>query len=719
MCLNPSPSIFVSVNSIFVLDTNPESKYNNMVKVCKSCKESYQKQKLYIDSQEEDIHMKSAYPHLLQPIKVGKFILKNRMQSSNSLPHFSQGPEKYPADSTIGHFLGRAKTGAAFITMAGFEDSPDAPEFPDHLDMSHFPDFQLRDPLCQNYMVELVEAMHGVGSLVSGSLFSANKKFRYEDENGNVEIIDANPPLDQTLGATSMIIQATGDEVSREDLIKITKSYGQRTALYKRLGFDAVTIHMSYRAQIPGQLLSPLSNKRTDEFGPQSLENRTRFAVMMLQEVRKVAGNDMLIEIQFSAEEPEGGYDIEEGIQILKILEPYVDIVQVRSAEGDPNHPIPFELNPTPFLELAARIKVEGMDFLVSNVGGFFDPATADQAIADGKLDLVAMARAWISNPNYGDLLYENRADDIVPCLRCNKCHGRGKRDIMTTTCSVNPHFGFEAVDRHLVTPVEKKKNVAVIGGGPGGMRMALFLRERGHEVTIYEATDHLGGAITHSDYVPFKWTLKQYKDYLIYQVEKQGVHVVLNTRMTPEKLGEDFDAVVAAVGAQPVIPRIPGVDGKNVIVATEALTHSENVGQNVVIIGGGEVGVETGMFLAQQGKEVTVIEMRDELAADTTFMHYRSMFQAAWEAIPSFHYVLNASAKEIVAEGVTYTDQNGADHTLAADTVVLSVGMRSKSDEALAFYGTAPHFYMIGDCVKPGTVQTANRNAYATAMTI
>ena len=174
--------------------------------------------------------MAQPYPHLLSPLQCGKFIFKNRMQSSNSLPHFSQGPEKYPADPTIAHFLGRAKSGAAFVTLAGFEDSVNAPQFPDTLDMSHFPEFDLRNALCQNYMVELIEAMHYEGTLVSGSLFSATKTFRYENEKGEVEIIDANPPIDMTLGATSMIIQQTGDEVSAEDLVKIAKSYGQKTA---------------------------------------------------------------------------------------------------------------------------------------------------------------------------------------------------------------------------------------------------------------------------------------------------------------------------------------------------------------------------------------------------------------------------------------------------------------------------------------------------------
>lgn len=660
--------------------------------------------------------MKNAYPHLLEPIRIGKFILKNRMQSSNSLPHFSQGPEEYPAEGTMAHFIGRARTGAAFVTFAGVEDTYQMPPLPDTLDMSHFPEFDMRNAKCQNYMVEMVEAMHYTGSIVSGSLFSANRTYRYENESGEVEAVDANPqgPVTDSSGMSGSI----GDDVPAENLYKIAKSYGQRTALYKRLGFDAVTIHMSYRAQVPGQLLSPLTNFRTDEFGG-SFENRCRFPLLMLEEIKKVAGNDMLIEIQFSAEEPEGGYTLEEGLEFLKKAQKYVDIVQVRAADGDYNHPIPFELNPTPFLELTAKIKEANLDFVVSNVGGYFDPEIADRAIAEGKLDMVAMARAWISNPDYGDKVYEGRKDDIVPCLRCNKCHGRGKNDIMTTCCSVNPKFGFEVVDRFLYKEPGKSKEIAVIGGGPGGMRTALYLAERGHKVTIYEKEQELGGAIRHADYIPFKWTLRDYKNYLIHQVHKHGIKVVLGTAATPEMVEDRYDAVIAAVGAQPVIPGIPGAKGENVTVATDAIMHSEKIGKNVVVIGGGEVGVETGMFLAQKGHSVTVIEMREQLAADTTVMHYRSMFTDAWEAIPDFHYVLNATAKEITADHVTYTDKDGVDHDLPADSVILSVGMRSKADEALSFYGTNPGFYMVGDCRKPGTIQTTNRSAYVISQNI
>ena len=306
-----------------------------------------------------------------------------------------------------------------------------------------------------------------------------------------------------------------------------------------------------------------------------------------------------------------------------------------------------------------------------------------------------------------------------MPCLRCNKCHGRGKNDIMTTTCSVNPKFGFEEVDRYIGVPAGEPKKVAIIGGGPGGMRTALFLNDRGHDVTIYEAEDKLGGAIKHADYIPFKWTLRDYKDYLIHQINKRGIKVILNTKATPDMLGDEYDTVIAAVGAQPVIPNIPGADGENVTVATDAIMHAEKIGQSVVVIGGGEVGVETGMFLAQNGRDVTVIEMRDELAADTTVMHYRSMFQAAWEAIPNFHFVLNATAKAIAPDHVTYTDKDGVDHDIPAESVVLSVGMRSKTAEALSFYGKGRAFWMVGDCKKPGTIQTTNRSAYGAAMNI
>ena len=181
-----------------------------------------------------------------------------------------------------------------------------------------------------------------------------------------------------------------------------------------------------------------------------------------------------------------------------------------------------------------------------------------------------------------------------------------------------------------------------------------------------------------------------------------------------------EVDAVIVAVGAHDLLLPIPGVDGANVISAVEALEHPEKVTGKVAVIGGGEVGVETGMYLAQLGHESVVIGRRNEIAGDCTFIHYRSMFKAAWEATEGLSFVLGAEVREIGECYVVYADkETGELHRLEADTVILAVGMRARKDEALSYYGTAPHFYMIGDCVNPGTIQTTTRSAYSVAVTI
>ena len=415
-----------------------------------------------------------------------------------------------------------------------------------------------------------------------------------------------------------------------------------------------------------------------------------------------------------------GGYTLEDAAEYLKLFEPYVDIAQIRASEADPNHPTSFNPEETPFLRQAAYMKEHGVKMLIASVGGWQDPNTCERALAEGKIDLVSMARAWVSNPDYGKLVYEGRAEDIVPCLRCNKCHGRGPHDPFVSVCSVNPKIGIEHRLHYLGSAPERVKKVAVIGGGPAGMKAAMDLCDRGHQVTLYEITDSLGGAIKHADFVDFKWTLKQFKDYLIRQVTKRDIDVRLNTLATPEMIeAQGYDAVVVAAGAHPSKSPIPGLDGENVIFATQALMGEKPVGRNVVVIGGGEVGVETAMHLAKTGHVATVLEMRGELAADSTFVHYRSMFQEAWEAIPDFHSVVNARCTRVEQGKVWYLDQDNQEHALEADTVVVSAGMTPLQKEAMGFYGTAPHVYMIGDCVKPGTVQQAMRQAFATASEI
>ena len=674
----------------------------------------------------------SKYPHVLSPLVVRGHVLKNRLEVSNSLPHFLQGNEPFPAESVITHYANKAKAGAAIVTCMGINNFSRDMIVPMEADFTHFPDFDLYNPACQNYLMQMADAIHYHGAVACMGFFVGPPSgYPLQKPDGSLEILRLSDiansrPLSEEevdpFGQSDMMtrsVKAALLNTTPEHMEFIADSLAQQVKILKFLDFDMVSIHLCYRGQLPTQFLSPLTNTRKDEYGG-SLENRAKFPLMCLKKIREAAGRDMIVEILFSGEEPEGGYTMDEGVEFLKMAEPYVDIVQFRAGEADPNHPIPFEQEHTPFLKYAENAKKKGLKMKVACVGGFHYFDDVEAAVAEGKVDIVSAARAFISNPNYVQLMQEGRADDLVPCLRCNKCHGRGPHDPFVSVCSVNPRIGIEHRLDVLESPAQPGMRIAVIGGGPAGMKTAMDLCDRGHKVTLYEAEDHLGGAIYHADFVPFKWTLRDFKQYLIHQVEKRPIDVKLNTRATPEMVqAEGFDMVISALGASPAKPPIPGLDKPHVMVATESMIHPETVGHNVVVIGGGEVGVEAGMNLAQKGHEVTVLEMTHMLAPESTAIHYYSMFKDAWEKLPGFHSVVKATVTAVEDDKVTYLDAEGVEHTIPCDSVVISLGMRAKTDEALAFSSTADRFAIIGDCKKPATVQQAMRQAYAVAHSI
>ena len=248
-------------------------------------------------------------------------------------------------------------------------------------------------------------------------------------------------------------------------------------------------------------------------------------------------------------------------------------------------------------------------------------------------------------------------------------------------------------------------------------MEAALIAVSRGHQVTLYEKSDALGGLIKTADKVSFKWPLKEFKDYIIRQIGRSDVKVHLNTEVTPEMLKkEEYDEVLAAVGSEPIVPPIPGVDSENVVFAKDVYGNEDALAENVVIIGGGEIGVETGMHLAEKGHRVTVLEMLNMLAPDATPIHYYTMFREAWEKLENFKYNLNARCNCIEVDKVTYIDADGKEHTIEAGSVVIAVGMKPKNDLALEFYGAGGKFSMIGDCLRTADMGRAMRSAFSTA---
>ena len=667
---------------------------------------------------------KSAYPHLLQPLQIRNFTLKNRLCASNSLPHFLQGPEPYPAESVIQHYANKARN-SAITTCMGINNFSRGKQLPMDMDFGHFPDYDLYDTNCQNYLLQLADNIHFYDSIACMAIFvGPPSAYPLMVPKGNmgrsVSAFDQTKSLDAPLPAEFDIELIDGHQApawyTEEQLYKIADSYAEQAGILKMLDFDMLSIHMCYRANLPAQFFSPVTNTRTDKWGG-SLENRMRFPLLVLERVRQKVGKNFLLEIEWSAEDGPDGFTMEESAAFLNEAKKYIDIVQLRTDEVDHAHPTSFNLEETPFLRYGEYMKQHVPGLVIGVIAGFHNPDTCEKAIAEGKADLIYAARAYISNPNYGQLILENRADDIVPCLRCNKCHGRGEHDPFVSVCSVNPTIGIEHRLKDLIHEPNRQKKVAVIGGGPAAMRCALWLKERGHTPVLFEREAKLGGQITHADYADFKWTLRDFKNWCIYQLDKQGIEVRLNTIATPEMISsEGFDAVVAAPGAAMLTLPIPGADPKKLVYALDAFAHPEKLGKKIVVIGGGEVGCETALYLAKQGHDTTVVEMRDRLSADSTAIHYYSMFEEAWLAEPNFHGVTGVKVARIEEGAVVYTDKEGAEHSLPADSVVMCAGRVPRTEEALSFYGSAPEFYMIGDCKKPASVQQAMRQAFAVA---
>jgi NADPH-dependent 2,4-dienoyl-CoA reductase/sulfur reductase-like enzyme len=343
-----------------------------------------------------------------------------------------------------------------------------------------------------------------------------------------------------------------------------------------------------------------------------------------------------------------------------------------------------------------------------------------EEFIASGKCDMVLQARTFNAEPDYGKKIYEGRGEDVVPCLLCNKCHGLSMNGPWYSVCSVNPKLGLDSTVK-VIDPPTMTKKVAVIGGGPAGMKAALTAAERGHKVAIYEKNDYLGGLVHHADYSPYKWSLKDYKDYLIRQVKKAGVEVHLSTAATPEMIkAKGYDVVLAAVGAEPVTPKILGWDGKNVWKALDVYGREKELGKNVVFIGGGEFGVETAMYLANAGHNIMILTSEKELMRNER-VHGEEQMMVIYDEMKNFDYVTEAIPKNISEGKVTYTDVKGNEKSIQADSVVIWGGLKARTTEAMKFSGSANKaFFAIGDCtLNGGNIQRCTHSAFYVASQI
>ena len=648
------------------------------------------------------------YSNLLSPIKIGNVVLRNRMIATCGSPHFVQGPESWPTEGFITHYANKAKGGAAVVTCKGASPVLNCTD-------SHASMLDIYTGANQHYFAQMADAVRYYGAMPSILIMPLSGIM--------IHGIDASDDIWCEYVEGDGSVPMKGKAATYDYLQRCSDEYAKEAKIAKGLGFGMCFMHMAYRLMLPGRFLSPYSNRRTDEFGG-SVENRARFPKLICDKIKAECGSDFIVEISCSGAEPEltPGVTVEDTIELARVMQGSADIIQIRGTWIDPSQPTYLNPKEVPHREVASRIThachEQGINTKITIVGGAYDLNTAEDILASGDADFIGSARSWISNPDWGIKAMEGRDDDVVPCLRCNKCH-QAKPGDWLSVCSVNPVFGMEHKIDRMVTPPVGKKKIAVIGGGPGGMESAIISADRGYDVTLYEASDRLGGQLNVAEVPYMKWTMSKFKDYMIRQVGKREIKVKLNTKVVPGMLDEEnYDAVFVAIGADPKRPPILGSD--TVMTAYEALQNPDAVKGDVVIIGGGEVGVETGLHLAKLGHKVKVLEMQDKLAPDAVPIHFYCLFREEWEKQPNFSFALNAKCTGI-AEGktVTYLDENGEEQTVSGDTVLVAAGMQGRQDEAISLNGMAPKTYYVGDCTRLGSIQTAMRTAFGIASSL
>lgn len=649
---------------------------------------------------------------LEQPLKIGNITLKNRIV----FPPLTTGYEE--RDGSIGeksfNFYKRlAEGGAAYIVLGDVAPVNTASPTPKLCRDEQIPSFKRLADACHEYGAKLALQIFypeydvdGVGALII--------KSRMLDRQGNKEESDA--VAKQAFAKLHHDMQNFVNEATEEQLANIIGAISACAKRAKEAGADAIQIHGD---RLVGSLCSAILNKRSDGYGG-SFENRIRFAIEVVRAV-KAAVPDMLIDYKLPVVTPmknglrgKGGLELDEAVEFAKILEQEgVQMLHVAQANhtGNMNDTIPaMGTRKYGFAVYAAEAVKNAVSVPVCAVGRIITEEAAEAALSSGKCDLIGLGRPLLCDPDFANKVIAGKP--VRYCLSCNKGCTDNIINRSFCQCVLNAENGSEYV--RVITPAETKKKVAVIGAGIAGLEAARVCALKGHEVTVYEKNYSIGGQINIASVPPRKSEMMRSIVYYEKVLPQLGVKVLAGIQPSVCVLN-GYDDVIIATGAKNVMLKVEGAELPNVVSAWSVLAHKETVFGKVAVIGGGLVGAETAEFLANQGAEVSIIEMAPEIAkgeSSTVLPFMKADFAAHGVKEYVNCKVTEITEKEVVCENTA----DGGQVAIQADFVVMAVGARP---ETFDVSGITANIHYCGDCVKPADISTAIRTAYDTANAI
>ena len=645
----------------------------------------------------------NKYPNVFSPIRIGNMEVKNRIQFSPMVSSLST-PTGGVSPELLGYIKYQAQSGVGVITIGSTPiDHINGVDFFGALDVTS--DDNITD------LRRISEITHRYGVKISCELVHAGRSAPKCFRPNSPAIAPSAIPVEN--GPTDI------REMNETDMEIVRNEYCDVAERLMKAGFDMVMVHAAH-GNLLAQFMSPKYNRRTDEYGG-SFENRVRWPLSVLKAMRERVGRGLCIDMRISGDElVPGGMGIEETKAFIRLAQEYIDTVHVSQGLIVEPRYMPYTM-PAFYLphchnvKWSEQVKADPeIHIPVTVVGSITTIAEAEEIIASGKADMVAMARQLMCDNQLLHNAYRGEEEKTRPCLRCHEC---APAEIVHLRCATNPRLGRE-FELGEIQPSRHPRKVVVVGGGVAGCMAAKTLVERGHEVILMEQGDKLGGRLHEISCLSFKFDMRRHLKWLMSSTMECGAKILLNTEATPEIiLALKPDVVFIATGADRIAPPIPGLNRSNVHHVLDVDTGREAVGDTVVVCGGGLSGTESALQLAMEGKKVTVVDMLpvEQFARD----HSPAPRGMLLQLLEQYGVKLIGSVRvcEIGDDGVAVQSMDGAKTVLPCDDVVAAFGMKKNDRLLKQMQELMPDVIAVGDCNVVKNIKNANQVAFNLAL--